>query len=192
MQQRHFIQFVPAACLAVCGWFACASAFAVDLGPWSNCYIEAGKTYGRDPLLYFSIAQVESSGCRNLIHRNADGTHDIGCMQINSSAMPFLQQYGITEDRLLTDPCLNIHVGAWILETKVRRFGPTWEAVGAYNAACSKLKGRDCIAVRMKYIRKVAAAYNARLEGAGTPISGARDRKANPGSEPPQLQMSGD
>ncbi|WP_249185263.1 lytic transglycosylase domain-containing protein [Burkholderia cenocepacia] len=187
MQPRLSIQSAFTVCLAACTWFACAPAFAVDLGPWAKCFIDAAKTYGQDPLLYFSIAQVESSGCKNLIHRNTDGTHDIGCMQINSSAIPFLQKYGITEDRLLTDPCLNIHVGAWILQTKVRRLGPTWEAVGAYNAACSKLKGLDCFAARMKYIRKVAAAYNAHMDKAEPP-----GNEAEPPPAPPQLRMSGD
>ncbi|MBW5284172.1 lytic transglycosylase domain-containing protein [Burkholderia gladioli] len=187
MHQRLFVRSTFAISLAACTWFACAPAFAVDLGPWARCFIDAAKTYGQDPLLYFSIAQVESSGCKNLVHRNTDGTHDIGCMQINSSAIPFLQKYGITEDRLLMDPCLNIHVGAWILQTKVRRFGPTWEAVGAYNAACSKLKGPDCFAARMKYIHKVAAAYSARMEKAG-PLAD----QAEPPPASPQLRMSGD
>jgi soluble lytic murein transglycosylase-like protein len=69
-------------------------------------------------------------------------------MQINSSNLRRLGTFGITE-RQLFDACTNIHVGAWISPTrfnaKVSRGG------GAYNAACTKLKGSDCAAARSKF-----------------------------------------
>ncbi|QMI49763.1 lytic transglycosylase domain-containing protein [Burkholderia sp. MBR-1] len=141
---------------------ACAQippAVTVEGGALAQCIEHVARKYGRDPGLYYAIAQVESSGCKNLTHRNTNGTDDIGCMQINSSLLPFLAQYGITREALRNDWCLNVHVGGWVLEEKIRRFGPTWEAVGAYNTACSKLKGQACVDSRMKYISKVSAAY---------------------------------
>jgi hypothetical protein len=42
-------------------------------------------------------------------------------------------------------------VGAWILADKIQRYGFSWEAVGAYNAACTELKGKACDAARSKY-----------------------------------------
>lgn len=173
----------------------CADAKAADLGPWTQCFMDAAKTYGRDARLYYSITQVESSGCRNLVHVNANGTRDIGCMQINSSQFPFLQRFGITEDRLLKEPCLNIHVGAWILEQKVQQYGPTWEAVGAYNAACSKLKGAACVAARMRYIHKVVAAYTTQADAAASATRSQAVASAPAGvmttPAAPQLRISG-
>jgi soluble lytic murein transglycosylase-like protein len=54
-------------------------------------------------------------------------------MQINSAHLPVLAKFGIQEQHLY-DPCVSIHVGAWILGDNLRRMGNSWIAVGAYNA----------------------------------------------------------
>ncbi len=97
------------------------------------CFHEAGGRYGIAPALLRAIAEVESGLDPRAMHINADGTADIGLMQINSWWFPVLKQYGI-EPRDLWDPCLSISVGAWILAGNVRQFGYGWRAVGAYNA----------------------------------------------------------
>ena len=43
------------------------------------------------------------------------------------------QRVRFDRQRLL-DPCINTHVGAWILAQNIRRHGYGWDAVGAYNA----------------------------------------------------------
>ncbi len=116
---------------------------------YANCFEEAAARYRVPSSLLQAISRVESSGNPGAIHRNADGSHDIGHMQINSRWLPVLQQNGISEQTLL-DPCTNTYVGAWILAQNVRRLGYGWLAVGAYNAG-SQTK-------RMVYARKIAAA----------------------------------
>lgn len=64
---------------------------------------------------------------------NRNGTHDIGLMQVNSSWLPRLARFGI-DARRLREPCVSAYVGAWILADNIRRHGPVWRAVGAYNA----------------------------------------------------------
>ena len=95
-----------------------------------------------------AISRVESAGRPGAINRNGDGSRDIGHMQINSRWLPVLQRYGIDE-RALFDPCINTHVGAWILAQNVARLGYGWEAIGAYNAVTP--------AKRVRYANKVAA-----------------------------------
>lgn len=123
----------------------------------ANCWVEAGERYGINPNLLWAIAGAESDfnpRAHNLSHLKRTGTRDIGLMQINSSALPKLKGFGIDEDKLWI-PCNNIHVGAWILAEKMKKLGPTWDAVGAYNAACTTLTKEGCIKARSKYTWRV-------------------------------------
>ena len=112
------------------------------------CFEQAAKRYRISAQLLRSISRVESGGNPAAFHRNTNGSWDVGHMQINSAWLPTLAKYGITKDRL-TNPCVNTHVGAWILANNFQRMGYGWNAVGAYNA-----KSPDKAAA---YARKVAA-----------------------------------
>ena len=99
------------------------------------CFEGASKHYSVDKNLLKAIAITESGMKANVIGPpNKNGSYDIGMMQINSGALPTLAKFGIGQSDLL-DACTNIHVGAWVLATKISRFGKTWKAVGAYNAS---------------------------------------------------------
>jgi len=116
---------------ALASFLATASSFASV--PYKKCFEEAANRYGLDKRMLVAIAKTES-GIRTVIGpKNGNDTYDIGVMQINSAWRPTLAKYGISEHGLL-DPCTNIHVGAWILATNIQVHGPTWKAVGAYNA----------------------------------------------------------
>lgn len=112
------------------------------------CWGQAARRYNVDVSLLYAIARVETGARTGLVGRNAGGSYDIGLMQINSSWLPTLSRYGITEQKLRADACLNLHVGAWILSKTLRAYGLNWRGVGAYNA------GSD--AKRAVYARKVA------------------------------------
>ena len=134
---------------------ASTAVIALSLAPSLAiaCWDEAAQRYGTSPQLLYAMARVESSlnaAAVNNSHRKRTGTYDIGLMQINSSHLPTLARHGIQEADLY-DPCTNIHVGAWLLAGEFSRHGMTWEAVGAYNAACTQLRGNDCRGARAKY-----------------------------------------
>lgn len=117
------------------------------------CWDEAAQRYGVSSQLLYAVAKVESHlnpKALNLSHRQRTGSYDIGLMQINSSNLPALARHGIGE-RDLYNPCTNINVGAWLLAQTFSRHGVSWDGVGAYNAACTQLKGLACQSARSRY-----------------------------------------
>lgn len=129
----------------------------MTVAPHANCFDLAASTYRVDSALLSAIAMAESSmrpRANNFDHKQRTGTYDIGLMQINSGWLPALKRFNISEQALY-DPCTNISVGAWILRRLIDKNGETWNSVGAYNAACTQLKGAACEAARTKYIRRV-------------------------------------
>jgi len=108
--------------------FLCHISLLAD----SNYYEEAGKHFGVDPRLLWSIAKVESNHNPHAINVNKNGTEDIGIMQINTVHLPSLEKKGISKDDLF-NPKTNIFVGAWVLQGCFKKHGFTKNAVTCYN-----------------------------------------------------------
>jgi soluble lytic murein transglycosylase-like protein len=106
------------------------------------------------PLLR-AIAEQESGFSSTVSNTNKDGSVDYGLMQINSRWLPKLATWGITKQSLF-DPCVNAHVGAWILSQNFRRLGVNWTAVGAYNAASEAKRTKYAWAVYQRLNRSTS------------------------------------
>lgn len=101
----------------------------------ATCFSAAAARYGVSEKLLRTIQVTENRPGRAdaVSPPNADGSKDIGLMQINSSWLPKLAKFGIGEEEL-KDGCISVNVGAWILASNIARYGQTWKAVGAYNS----------------------------------------------------------
>ncbi len=122
-----------------------------------TCFEQAGARHGVAPVLLQAIALQESGMRANALNRNRDGSWDMGLMQINSRWLPVLTRQGITPEQLW-NPCVSVHVGAWILAGNFRRLGQNWVAVGAYNARDPALRMRYAQAVHTK-VQQISSSH---------------------------------
>jgi soluble lytic murein transglycosylase-like protein len=117
-------------------YFSTLLCAAVSLHARADCLDDAARHHRVSVQVVRAIAQQESGMRPWVTSRNTDGSEDIGLMQINSSWLPKLARFGISRQHL-SDACVNAYVGTWILASNIKQFGPTWKAVGAYNAVSS-------------------------------------------------------
>ncbi|RDU98277.1 lytic transglycosylase [Trinickia dinghuensis] len=120
---------------AVCLLGAARAAHAAD----DNCFARAGAYQGVNPTILRAIAWFESKGNPDAVHRNADGSIDVGQAQINSVHFAELRRYGVPPGAL-KDACVNTYVAAWMLKQKMIRYGNTWHAIGAYHSETPSLR----------------------------------------------------
>lgn len=156
-----------------------------------NCWVAAAVRYDLPVDLLYAIGQVESGHQAHAVATNTNGSRDIGLMQINSTWLPKLEGYGITERVLLEHPCTNVQVGAWILAQEVKRFGYSWQAIGAYNAGpitakMSQAQRDRKLALYRRYGEKILARWQA-LRAKRTPPAELRQvaSKGDPNSDTP-------
>ncbi|MDD5278726.1 transglycosylase SLT domain-containing protein [Acidithiobacillus sp.] len=111
-----------------------------------RCAIEASRYYGVPALLTLSIIKTEG-GQPGTVSPDANGSYDMGVMQINSIWLPKLASMGVTRHEVIHDGCQNVMIGTWILAGYVHRYlgktglqkawehpGRFWRSVGDYNS----------------------------------------------------------
>ncbi|HEC8924847.1 TPA: transglycosylase SLT domain-containing protein [Salmonella enterica subsp. enterica serovar Stanley] len=147
MPYKYF-WFVPVGfCLLVISHIAMAD----------DCFDMAGKDAGIDPDLLRAIAWQESRLHYDAIGKNPVSGYGMGLMQIDSQHLGNMKKRGIDRELLVTDICTNIYSGALILAQAFNKWGPTWEAVGAYNAGFAGTPKQHFR--RMAYARKIYTVY---------------------------------
>ncbi len=115
---------------------------APAIPPPAVCIVQAEVRYSVPANLIRGVLHAEGAG-PGVAARNANGSEDLGWMQINTLWLPKLARYGITRDSLLYDPCINVGVGAWILQRYYLRFRDWTAAIRAYNAGPDRSGGYD-------------------------------------------------
>ncbi|MGI4945027.1 MAG: lytic transglycosylase domain-containing protein [Janthinobacterium lividum] len=107
--------------------------------PFLACLAFVSQLYDLPPRVLPSIQAVEGGGI-GVVHRNTDGSEDMGVMQINTTWLPTLARYSqqsIPEVRhqLLTSPCYNISAAGMILHGYLKETGgDLMQAIGNYNS----------------------------------------------------------
>jgi soluble lytic murein transglycosylase-like protein len=116
-----------------------AVAFLIFIPPalFAFCFDRAAQEYSIPRQLIESVAETESGLNPRAINQNANGSFDMGLMQVNSY---WVRVMDLQKERLMDDPCYNVMAGARILKQCIDRHGYNWEAVGCYNAASMQKK----------------------------------------------------
>ena len=121
--------------------------------PYLACMALVAQIYSLPPRVLPSIQAVEG-GSPGTVHRNTDGSNDLGVMQINTLWLPALSRYtrldpAEVRDRLLRRPCFNIAAAGLILRTYLDETrGDLMLAVGNYHSHTPLLNQRYQAKVR--------------------------------------------
>lgn len=139
---------------------AFAALLLISTPAWAtDCFDLAGRDYRIDPDLLRAISWQESKWVVDAVGKNPGTGYGAGLMQIDSQHHARLSEFGIKPEHLLTDACLNIYTGAYYLALAFKKWGVSWEAVGAYNAGFRRTDRQDMR--RLAYARKIEAIYRA-------------------------------
>ena len=123
------------------------------------CFDLAGWDYHIDPDLLRAISWNESNFRTYVKGYNPVSGFGSGLMQVDSQHFNELARYGIKPEHLLSDPCMNIYTGAYYLAIAFKKWGVSWQAVGAYNAGFRKTE--EQAQRRYVYARKIEVTYRA-------------------------------
>lgn len=122
------------------------AALAKHAGVPRVCIKRAAAHYHLSLSLFAGVLATEG-GRVGEVHRNENGSVDLGPAQVNSIWLPKLKRAGITRTMLLKNGCANIAVGAWILAQAMEGANPTdpagfWKHVGDYNSHTPRFNRR--------------------------------------------------
>lgn len=107
--------------------------------PHLTCMALAAALNDLPPRALPAIHAVEG-GAPGSVHWNANGSADLGVMQINTLWLPALvgalgQPEAVIRDRLVRDACFNIVVAGMILRLYLdEERGDLWRAIGNYHS----------------------------------------------------------
>jgi soluble lytic murein transglycosylase-like protein len=129
----------------------CAFVF-LNRPAFADCFDSAASYQGVSATILRAIAWVESRGNPAAEHRNANGSVDIGELQINSVHLRELAPFGIGA-LALHDECVNVYVAAWHLKKKMIKYGNTWDAIGAYHSETPRQRDAYVRSIKLTLVR---------------------------------------
>lgn len=113
----------------------------------ADCFDNSAAYHNVNPWILRAIAARESRFNPATVSRNKNNTVDIGIAGINSVHLPELERFGISQNDLL-DSCKSMYVAGWRLAKMIKKYGNTWEAVGAYHSETPRHRDRYSSLIR--------------------------------------------
>ena len=106
-----------------------------------DCINHAAIVYHVPAKIILSIMKAEG-GRNGMANKNKNGSIDYGVMQVNSTWLNKIGDYGFTAKDLQFDACKNVEVGAWIISQSLAEGETAWAGVGNYHSHTLKLNQR--------------------------------------------------
>lgn len=104
----------------------------------NQCFMESSQRTGIPYNLLLAVKMTESGPTFNpMVSRRNRKSVDIGMMQVNSSWLPMLSRFGVTEANLY-DPCVNVDVASRILAYTVAKEGDWTRGIARYHTGSGK------------------------------------------------------
>ena len=146
-----------------------------DVPEWAKpvtprCVVDAAARQSLELVKVLAVMKGEG-GRLGEYSPNANGSYDIGPMQVNTIHLPELSKtYGIPEaavSRLLAyNGCFNVAVGAWLLRKRTNEAGGDfWYGIGRYHSAAKPARNRYILRVHRIVLGLLNADKNARRSG---------------------------
>ena len=112
----------------------------VTVQAFAACLLLAANTYQVPPAVMIGIMQVEGGHIGQEAGPNFNGTYDLGPMQVNTRWVPELAKIWhvstpVARVWLRDNPCVNVHVAAWILKQKIAESGSLYGGIAHYHSA---------------------------------------------------------
>jgi hypothetical protein len=104
------------------------------------CLIDASHFYHVPPAVMIGILHVEGGRVGRESGPNADGSYDLGPMQINTQWLPELARAWKVDVRkartvMRDDGCMNVKAAAWILHNTISDAGSVYGGIARYNSS---------------------------------------------------------
>lgn len=98
------------------------------------CSIASAIEYDIPANILLAVAETEG-GRPGLYRGNANGTHDVGTMQFNTTYLKELSAYGITADDVASSGCYPYQLAAWRLRGHILHDqGDLWVRAANYHS----------------------------------------------------------
>jgi soluble lytic murein transglycosylase-like protein len=109
----------------------------------ATCLMMAAQNYNVPPAVMLGIMHVEGGQVGQAAGPNENGTYDLGPMQINTMwvndlARYWKVKYNTAYSMIKDDPCINVHVAAWILRQRLNESGNLTLAIAHYHSKTPK------------------------------------------------------